>query len=140
VPKLRGGHLLLSERGTLLHDVAPVEGDLLWFRGDLLHEVTTVEVEDDNTPTQQTEEARIAGGRASGYGGAAEDHRPSDNDERLRWSLVCEHYALDDEALAEVPRLRVHSKAGFAAYLDDVRARGVTGQATQMVSAPDRNK
>jgi hypothetical protein len=34
-----------------------------------------------------------------------------------RVSWVLEQYALDSEALATVPRLRVHSRAGFSAYL-----------------------
>jgi hypothetical protein len=38
--------------------------------------------------------------------------------EALRASLVLEQYAFAPEALARLPELQVHSKAGFAAYLD----------------------
>lgn len=40
-----------------------------------------------------------------------------------RASLVCEQYAFPPEVLARLPELRVQSKAGFAAYLDDHRER-----------------
>jgi hypothetical protein len=36
----------------------------------------------------------------------------------LRASLVLEQYALDDEALARMPRFKVQSKAGFAGYFN----------------------
>ena len=42
----------------------------------------------------------------------------------LRASLVCEQYAFPPEALARLPSFRIQSKAGFAAYLDEHRARG----------------
>jgi hypothetical protein len=41
----------------------------------------------------------------------------------LRASLVCEQYAFDPEALAYIPTFRIHSKAGFAAYLNAHRDR-----------------
>jgi hypothetical protein len=41
----------------------------------------------------------------------------------LRLSIVCEQYVLAPGPLARVPRLRVESKAGFGAYLEDHRAR-----------------
>ncbi|MFL5356905.1 2OG-Fe(II) oxygenase [Archangium sp.] len=42
----------------------------------------------------------------------------------LRASLVCEQYAFEPEVLARLPELRIQSKAGFAAYLEEHRARG----------------
>jgi len=44
-------------------------------------------------------------------------------DDALRASLVCEQYAFAPEALARLPAFRIQSKAGFAAYLEDHRAR-----------------
>ncbi len=41
----------------------------------------------------------------------------------LRISLVTEQYALQDDAVARLPQMRVHSKAGFGAYLDDAATR-----------------
>jgi hypothetical protein len=40
---------------------------------------------------------------------------------RISW--VIEQYMLDRRPLASTPRLRIHSKAGFKTYLDDVKAR-----------------
>lgn len=42
----------------------------------------------------------------------------------LRASLVCEQYTFSPEALARLPEFRIQSKAGFAAYLEEHRARG----------------
>jgi len=41
----------------------------------------------------------------------------SDDEGALRASLVCEQYALDDEALALVPPFKIQSQAGFKAYI-----------------------
>jgi hypothetical protein len=41
-------------------------------------------------------------------------------------SVVCEEYALSPGVLSAVPRLKVHSRAAFAAVLDEVRARRST--------------
>lgn len=41
----------------------------------------------------------------------------------VRASLVCEQYVVPDAALARLPALRLHSKAGFDAYLDDAAGR-----------------
>lgn len=41
----------------------------------------------------------------------------SDDEDALRTSLVCEQYAFDDDVLARLPSFRIHSKAGFSAYL-----------------------
>lgn len=41
----------------------------------------------------------------------------------LRASLVLEQYAFEDEALGRLPSLRIQSKAGFAAYLENHRHR-----------------
>lgn len=41
----------------------------------------------------------------------------------VRASLVCEQYTLTAEALARLPPLRMQSKAGFAAHLEDHRRR-----------------
>lgn len=41
----------------------------------------------------------------------------SDDDSAVRASLVCEQYALPPEGLARMPACRVHSLAGFKAYL-----------------------
>ena len=42
---------------------------------------------------------------------------------RPRVSIVCEQYALSPGVLSAVPRLKVHSRGGFAAVLEDVRTR-----------------
>lgn len=42
----------------------------------------------------------------------------------VRASLVCEQYVVPDDALARLPALKVHSKAGFGAYLEDAAGRG----------------
>ncbi|MDY7231571.1 2OG-Fe(II) oxygenase [Hyalangium rubrum] len=41
----------------------------------------------------------------------------------LRASLVCEQYTFGPEALARITPFRIHSKAGFGAYLDSHRER-----------------
>lgn len=41
----------------------------------------------------------------------------SDDEQALRASLVCEQYALPPDGVARLPRCRVHSLAGFSAYL-----------------------
>lgn len=41
----------------------------------------------------------------------------------LRASLVCEQYAFAPWVLSRLPQLRIQSKAGFAAYLDEHRER-----------------
>ena len=41
----------------------------------------------------------------------------SDDEGAVRASLVCEQYALPPEGVARLPRCRVHSLAGFSAYL-----------------------
>ena len=57
----------------------------------------------------------------------------------LRASLVCEQYAFPPRALARLPELRIQSKAGFAAYLEEHRERatqdpgaGSTGSRTSV--------
>ncbi len=45
------------------------------------------------------------------------------NASSARVSWVLEQYALDAAALANIPRLRINSRAGFAAYLIDARSR-----------------
>jgi hypothetical protein len=55
-------------------------------------------------------------------GHLAHEVRPVDaSAPRLSW--VIEQYLLDRAALARTPRFRVHSKAGFRAYLEDVQQR-----------------
>jgi 2OG-Fe(II) oxygenase superfamily len=49
-----------------------------------------------------------------------------------RASLVCEQYAFPPEALARIPTFRIHSKAGFAAYLDDWRERPESGSVGEL--------
>lgn len=46
----------------------------------------------------------------------------------IRASLVCEQYAFGPEALARLPTFQIQSKAGFAAYLDEHRARTAARQ------------
>ncbi len=45
--------------------------------------------------------------------------------ESLRASLVCEQYAFPPEVLPRLPEFRIQSKAGFSAYLEAHRERGV---------------
>ncbi|MCP3099538.1 2OG-Fe(II) oxygenase [Myxococcus sp. K15C18031901] len=60
--------------------------------------------------------------------------------EELRASLVCEQYVFPPEALARLPAFRIQSKAGFAAYLDDHRARpGAASGSVDTPEAPVRN-
>lgn len=53
----------------------------------------------------------------------------------LRASLVCEQYCFAPEALARLPELRIQSKAGFAAYLEEHRERAAQAPGAESVSA-----
>jgi len=117
VPAGGGGRLRLHPSDAPPIDVEPARGALLCFRGDLPHEVL---------PFSSSASGSSAGGSSAGgsSAGGSSASGSSAIAQELRVSLVCEQYALDDEAVAALPALKLHSRAGFAAYLEAARQRG----------------
>lgn len=94
--ELSGGELQIFAQDQQLATITPREGNLLHFRGDLGHGIAPVVL--DATPSPETKDL-------------------------MRVSLVCEQYALSEPQLELFEPYRLHSRAGFSAFLQDASDR-----------------
>ena len=94
--ELHGGELQLFAGEKRLATITAHEGNLLHFRGDLGHGIAPVVL--DATPSRESEKL-------------------------MRVSVVCEQYALSEAQLALFEPYRVHSRAGFSAFMQDASDR-----------------
>jgi hypothetical protein len=78
---LEGGELVLRSRQRQVGQIRPQTNLLLWFQGDLTHSVTAV----------------VKGGDRCAP--------------RVRLSLVCEQYSLEDHELEDIPEFKLESRA-----------------------------
>ena len=96
---LAGGQLQIFEKESLLATITPRAGNLIHFRGDLGHAISPVVL--DAEPSPETESL-------------------------MRTSLVCEQYTLSEDELSGLPPFKVHSRAGFSAFLEDAGNRSTS--------------